>query len=331
MELIQLKLEILSEQGPVEIARFDGGLAVRTVVGREGGTGSLVLPSHAVSREHGEFVRVGRYWAYTDLESTNGSWINGERLLPHGIYLLRSGDLVQMADVSLKVTELDQSGAILYPPRKDLPLRVIVVLTPEGALYEHPVPEYGTALVIGGEKGQLQIPGVMGSLPALTIERKGMHTSALIGSGAAVVISGEQREGAVTLVDNQQISVGPYRLVYFDTASVVQSMTVTAPKAPLDRGVGTSGAFLNKPSQGTLFGKPLEVDAPSSYEVGETIRIDPAQIQSRLGKDLHPSQRGPVKHSRGMFDGTTEDRIVLIIGFFLLIVLLVLLVLWVFS
>ena len=35
-----------------------------------------------ISRQHVRIQRVGRGYQITDLESTNGSWLNGERLLP---------------------------------------------------------------------------------------------------------------------------------------------------------------------------------------------------------------------------------------------------------
>ena len=76
---------------------FDLALAPVTMVGRHG-TNAVVLEDGSVSGEHAEIaLRRGRWWV-RDLESTNGTLINGARI--DGPTPLGPGDLVQFGRVS---------------------------------------------------------------------------------------------------------------------------------------------------------------------------------------------------------------------------------------
>ena len=61
--------------------------ADRMSVGRVEGN-DLVIPDSSVSSSHGEFANEGGVWTFTDLGSTNGTKVNGERVerveLGHG-------------------------------------------------------------------------------------------------------------------------------------------------------------------------------------------------------------------------------------------------------
>ncbi len=59
----------------------------------------LVITSKRVSRQHACVRREGRHWLLTDLGSTNGTFLNGERVLAP--VALRDGDHVSIGDVDL--------------------------------------------------------------------------------------------------------------------------------------------------------------------------------------------------------------------------------------
>ncbi|MBI4532566.1 MAG: adenylate/guanylate cyclase domain-containing protein [Candidatus Melainabacteria bacterium] len=67
------------------------------------GTTKLVLPHPEVSGQHAEIRRTLEGWTIRDSGSTNGTRLNGERLVPGREYLLQNGDRVKIAQIDLLV------------------------------------------------------------------------------------------------------------------------------------------------------------------------------------------------------------------------------------
>ncbi len=57
----------------------------------------IVIASKAISRENTRIRREGRHWYVEDLGSTNGTYLNGERILT--AMNLRDGDAIKVGDV----------------------------------------------------------------------------------------------------------------------------------------------------------------------------------------------------------------------------------------
>ena len=57
----------------------------------------IVIASKSVSREHTRIRRDGRRWFVDDLGSTNGTWLNRERVI--GSLALQDGDSLEVGDV----------------------------------------------------------------------------------------------------------------------------------------------------------------------------------------------------------------------------------------
>ncbi|WP_409346954.1 DUF6382 domain-containing protein [Paenibacillus sp. MBLB4367] len=57
------------------------------------------LDAASISRQHLVFEQSGREYVVKDLASKNGSFLNGERLVPHREYALQDGDRIRMASV----------------------------------------------------------------------------------------------------------------------------------------------------------------------------------------------------------------------------------------
>lgn len=76
------------------------------VIGREhqdalGSDQFLCIPQHTISRRHARIRRRGATWSVEDLHSSNGSFVNGERLAPGSWHPLQDGDELALASVQL--------------------------------------------------------------------------------------------------------------------------------------------------------------------------------------------------------------------------------------
>ena len=89
-------------------------------IGREP-ENSLVVDSDAVSRQHGCIQQAGNHWIYIDLDSSNGSWLNGVQVNGGQRRLLRNGDILQLANFAIRIVSgadksvgATESSAIIF-------------------------------------------------------------------------------------------------------------------------------------------------------------------------------------------------------------------------
>jgi hypothetical protein len=91
-------MALLESSGPQGRSIFelpDG----RTVIGRSSNADLVIDGDKAVSRWHADIERVGGVWVVRDLDSANGTEVNGEKIFaPHP---LRIGDEIRVGDTSL--------------------------------------------------------------------------------------------------------------------------------------------------------------------------------------------------------------------------------------
>jgi subtilisin family serine protease len=66
-----------------------------------GSANEIVLEDTQASRQHAEISRQGDQFFVQDLGSTNGTFVNGQRLAPNVPFMLHPGDQVQLADTVL--------------------------------------------------------------------------------------------------------------------------------------------------------------------------------------------------------------------------------------
>ena len=75
-----------------------------TVIGREGGSADLLLADTNVSRRHAQIERASDGWTITDLKSTNGTRVNGQRIA--SACALHDGDVLTLGLIELTFKEL---------------------------------------------------------------------------------------------------------------------------------------------------------------------------------------------------------------------------------
>lgn len=96
-----------------------------TVAGRQEGC-QLQIKSSQVSRKHCEFTERDGHLVVKDLKSSNGTFVNGERI--QGERILKPGDELSIGGVKFRIEDLQEGTPIAAGPGETA---VPVVATPE--------------------------------------------------------------------------------------------------------------------------------------------------------------------------------------------------------
>ncbi len=350
-----LRIDLTKPDGAVPIGKIESGEAF---IGREPGTATgITVDNTAISRQHGLFVRGRNCWVFRDLGSTNGSWLNGKPLKAGQWKIVRSGDVLQLADSALNLVEERGPGFAAPGSTSNVGGRALIVFSGGNFQDEYPIPEYGRALVVGGSRSDLPLDGDLAELPTLVVERRGEGICAFgLAKDQKVYINENEMNDVVPLKDGDDIQVGQYSILYSDPtgqrAGAAQQPPLFAgerPSAgasvgPVEQTTRLSGVrgWANTegaaPSDGMLTGaktQPRLNFGQQDYadpNAEETIAIDPNDSRLRgLGYDRHPSTRYVEEGRQGVSLEAVEDKVILIIGFVLLLALLGLVLWWVFA
>ncbi len=292
-------------------------------VGREPDDG-IAISSPAISRNHGVFLREKHHWFFKDLGSTNGSWLNGRKLESESPRIVKPGDSLQLADVTIHIGEGDSESG-----EPDLQDRCLVVLARNSYLADYPVPEYGRALAIGGTNSDLKLDVDIYELPSLVIERRGSSVCAYsVAKDVPVLLNGVTLEQTKVLQDRDELSVGHYIVIFIDapeTVSMIQSDLAYEEQPPSqEEEENISG---QKRQIRTKFGQAL-----SSWEesVESTVTIDPKEAKERIaGAELHPAMRYSITEPEtGCNFESLENKILIAVGVAMFIAVIALVVWW---
>jgi len=337
----ELVLEEIGESEFKEVARIPGG---EVVVGREPDNG-IALGHQAISREHGAFMRMRNHWFYKDLGSTNGSWINDQKVDAEKWYLVRPDDFLQMADVAVRL-RLDEGSASSsgIGSFQNKVGRSLIIFSEGSFIDEFPIPEFGRALVVGGGQADLEIRGDLYDNPSLVVEKRGDNICAFnVAKQLDLQCNGETIEETVILKDRDNLDVAEYRVIFSEPPTVAAGVGLTdsgsfqslearvkgwgegdgpdlIPKADIQPGYSRS-----VPNSG--FGRSFEEDDVS---YNETISMDPGDMSSMAGgRDIHPSSRYGYGDLDSPGGSSGEDRIIILVAIVLFVILLSLVVWWV--
>lgn len=351
----QLRVEIIQSGVQQEIGIVQG---VQMLIGREPDEGGITVPNQAVSRNHGIFVRLRNHWFYKDLGSTNGSWINGVQAKEGVWKLVRAGDVLQLADAALSLSE-DADAAASGNQVTGFPALggVSLIIFSKGEfLDEYPVPEYGRALVLGGSQGDLQVEGNLDEHPSLVIERRSMNVCAFpVARTLKVMLNEDLLSGSINLNDRDELRVAHYYIIFNNPiASLRNAPTVETSKhlqASADandtqnvtwRDWGENqGPDLGRveidnepPTRSNPVGRGIFGRAHSDdLGIDETIAIDSNDADSHIARqDMHPSMRFVVDEpDSGANLASLDEKIIFGIGIILLLGLMALMLYWLFA
>ncbi len=125
------RVDVYWPTGPIESYRLN---KTAVAVGRSTGN-DIVLDTTGISRYHIKFTFNEYQARLEDLDSANGTYVDGMRLPPHESYVLRGGEEIQIGDIRLiyhPPAALDSSGA------EEITQRVVLARTTYRVALEGP-------------------------------------------------------------------------------------------------------------------------------------------------------------------------------------------------
>ena len=327
------------------------------LVGREP-AGGIALPGQGVSRLHGKFFSVRSHWFFKDLGSTNGSWVNGEKAEQARPYLVKTGDLVQLADVAMQLLAGDEAGAGVRN-LGGIGFRSLIIFSRGEFLEEYPIPEYGRALAVGGPKADLRLDVDLDDLPALVVERRGDSVCAFTVSREAMAwCNGKPIGHPVNLRDRDEVRVSHYSIIYNDVPGAVARPREEPPPElePAPFGGAATPYQPQIPPSAQPFGEPRrppvvdDWETPSvgrraqgvfgrsldeeEMEADETMTIESHRLSEELRKyDGLPTRRVDYSDEPGVKLNleSVEDKLILIFGILMILALFGVVMWWVLS
>ncbi len=202
-------------------------------LGREAEDVTIVVDHPSVSRQHGVIARFGSFWLYQDIGSTNGSWINGSKLIPNKWYLLRPCDQLVIADLLFSISEIDPKG--VKKQVSDIEIinqRTLLVLKDGKFAGEFKVPDFGRALVIGGSSCDLELEGDLFEYPSLIAEKRGENVVVYsLAKEFPIAINGEEIEALTSLKDCDEVTLLNYTILYSEPSAV--NAAAVMPETPV--------------------------------------------------------------------------------------------------
>lgn len=289
------------------VERVDGGQATgphryrfdreEVLVGRDRAA-DVRLPDPAISLVHLRLVcKKGRLYV-VDNRSTNGTFLDGERVGPGEARAVGDGARLRLGPFRIVLGEPAGSAPLTAPSDTARLARQMVlemIGAPGGG--GHPVlevqngadrggrlllPPFGGPLVAGrAETCALRLSDADASRRHFEVENKGEAVELRdLGSKNGVERNGERVEGVVTLAHNDELRVGETLIRFSDPAEAALRELDDAPDAPSVRARPTPGS--TDPGDESLAGLPVRWSPGSLLLVGVVALVAVAAMASAL-------------------------------------------------
>lgn len=329
-----IKLESLVHGDPVEIVQLQEGALT---LGRADDNG-VVIDSDSVSRNHACLFEVAGYWLLEDLNSTNGTLVNGVKLNAGQIRLLRDGDLAQIANFPIRVTLLpdEESSGIPSPPS-------LLVFSGTTFETEFPLASPGSKFLVGGDEGHLFLSEYQGAGPAVEISagqaKLELETK---GGGVSVIVNGMSASGVTSLSDRDEIDVGGYKIVVNDlrtSETMKQSRMMAVIQAQKDQPHAESVSIQAHIGTGTdPLSRRWEVDpmkrklasnrkfvfgtSPEEEDVTGTVAMSRQEMNFKVGEVSVAKRLGQALREESQADSELKEQRQVVVGAVVLVILI---------
>lgn len=97
---------VIAQSGPLPLSIIGNGWCLPVKEGRFGRSGGIYREFSIVqyiSGSHGEFRINGNQWEVQDIGSTNGTFLNGSKLIPGQWYPIKKGDTLKIATITFSI------------------------------------------------------------------------------------------------------------------------------------------------------------------------------------------------------------------------------------
>jgi pSer/pThr/pTyr-binding forkhead associated (FHA) protein len=138
------------------------------ILGRDE-TNDIVLPDAEVSRKHSRLTYSPQGYVIEDLGSTNGTFVNAERL--SGPHLLIPGDQIGLSQklvISIELAEVDASATLVVKPLVETPAAEVEESSPEIKAFVAKIEE--SAAEVEAPVAQVEAPVAQVEAPAAKVE-----------------------------------------------------------------------------------------------------------------------------------------------------------------
>ena len=199
-------------------------------LGREGDV-DIIKNESGISREHGKLMVFEEFILYKDLNSTNGSWVEGQEASPDKWKVAAFPTFIQLANVVLGFKQ-----DVNFIP--DDVSGVLAVFENDIFIDDFPLNKLGKSLVIGGIGGQLNlVSSHKSSKPACVIETRQSQVMVYsISKEFPIFVNGEEVSDKIALNSQDEVRVDHYIIhVLFFKENVYKQETNVSKESEAER------------------------------------------------------------------------------------------------